>query len=245
MAIMRVREKGSNCRQLDRGAQLERNPRRNHIRAARLSDQTCYPRRFLMRRRTLITPPIKWRMTALPVAPPSIPVIAERGGTQLRTPKPTIVTDTREQNPFSFERFHSWFSGIERRALEVGDYSVAGLEDRCVVERKDLNDLVRSFGMERPAFIKRLRRMSEFPDRLLVVTAPLSQIKSRYEHSPANPNQITQSLIATLAGLRVPFLCVDTQELGEEIVASFLYQVHLYHCLGTNGHGRRLADDDL
>ena len=198
-----------------------------------------------MRRRTLITPPIKWRLTDLPVAPPPIPVLAERGGTQLRTPKPVLVTDTREKNPFSFERFHNWFAGIEKRALAIGDYSVAGLEAQCVVERKDANDLVHSFHVGRPAFVARLRRMSEYPDRLLVITAPLSRIKSHYEHSPANPNQITQSLIATLAGLRLPFLFVDTQELGEEIVASYLYQVHLYHWLEANGYSRRLSDDDL
>jgi hypothetical protein len=52
-------------------------------------------------------------------------------------------------------------------------------------------------------------------------------------------------LIAALAGLRVPFLRVETHELGEEIVASYLCQVHLYHWVETNGHGRRLADDDL
>jgi ERCC4-type nuclease len=184
-------------------------------------------------------------MNALPVAPPALPVIAERGGTQLRTPKPTIVVDTREQNPFSFEHFGGWFSGIEKRALKIGDYSIAGLEDTCVVERKDLNDLVRSFQMERSVFVARLRLMSAFPDRLLVITAALSQVKSRYEHSPASPNQITQSLLATLAGLRVPFLCVETHELGEEIVASYLYQVHLYHWLESNGYGRRLGDDDL
>ena len=199
----------------------------------------------MRRRRTLITSPLEWQMTALPVAHPIVPVIAERGGTQLHTPKPAIVVDTREQNPFSFERFRGWFSGIEKRPLELGDYSIAGLEDTCVVERKDLNDLVRSFHVERPVFIKRLRRMSAYPDRLLVIVAALSQVKSRYEHSPANPNQITQSLIATLAGLRVPFLCVETHELGEEIVASYLYQVHLYRWLETNGHDRRLVDDDL
>jgi ERCC4-type nuclease len=171
--------------------------------------------------------------------------VAERGGTQLRTPKPVIIVDTREQNPFSFERFHNWFSGIEKRPLEIGDYSIAGMQDTCAVERKDLNDLLRSFHVERPVFVKRLRRMSAFPDRLLVITAPLSQVKSRYEHSPANPNQVTQSLVATLAGLRVPFLCVDTHELGEEIVASYLYQVHLYHWLEANGYGRLLSEDDL
>src|ERR1700680_4086632 len=182
----------------------------------------------MRRRRTLITSPLKWQMTALPVAHPALPVIAERGGTQLRTPKPAIVVDTREQNPFSFERFSGWFSGIEKRPLEIGAYSIGGLQTAGVGECEDLNALA-----------------AAFPDRLLVITAPLSQVKSRYEHSPANPNQITQSLIATLAGVRVPFLCVETHELGEEIVASHLYQVHLYHWLESNGHGRRLADDDL
>ena len=197
------------------------------------------------RRRTLIAPPLKWQMTAQPLAHPVLPVVAERGGTQLRTPRPTLVVDTREQNPFSFARFQDWFSGVEKKPLEVGDYSVAGLEDVCALERKDLNDLVRSFTVDRSVFVKRLRRMSEFPDRLLIVTAPLSQVKARYEHSPADPNQITQSLIATLAGLRVPFLCVETHELGEEIVASYLYQIHLYHWLESHGHGRHVADDDL
>jgi len=197
------------------------------------------------RRRTLIPSPLKWQLTALPVPPPALPAVAEQGGTQLRTPKPVIVTDTREKNPFSFDRFHNWFSGIEKRPLAIGDYSIVGLEDTCVVERKDLSDLVRSLHVERLAFVARLRRMSEFPDRLLVITAALSQVKSRYEHSPASPNQVTQSLIAVLAGLRVPFLCVETHELGEEIVASYLYQVHLYHWLESNGHSRRLTDDDL
>jgi ERCC4-type nuclease len=200
---------------------------------------------LMRRRRTLITSPLEWQMTALPVEHPLLPVVAERGGTQLRAPKPVVVVDTREQNPFSFARFDGWFSGIEKRPLEIGDYSIAGLEESCVVERKDLNDLARSFHVERHVFVDRLRRMSAFPDRLLVITAALSQVKSRYKHSPANPNQITQSLIATLAGLRVPFLCVETHELGEEIVASYLYQVHLYHWLESSGHGRRLADDDL
>jgi ERCC4-type nuclease len=199
----------------------------------------------MRRRRTLITSPLEWQMTALPVGHPALPVIAERGGTQLRTPKPVAVVDTREQNPFSFARFQGWFAGVEKKSLALGDYSISGLEDVCVVERKDLGDLVRSFTVERPVFIDRLRRMSDCPDRLLVITAALSQVKSRYEHSPTNPNQITQSLIATLAGLRVPFLCAETHELGEEIVASYLYQIHLYHWLESNGHSRRLGDDDL
>jgi ERCC4-type nuclease len=78
------------------------------------------------------------------------------------------VVETREQNPFDFSRFQGWFSGVERRALKLGDYSISGLEDVCVVERKNLSDLVRSFTVERSGFVARLRQMAEYPHRLLV-----------------------------------------------------------------------------
>jgi len=194
-------------------------------------------------RRTLIRSPLEWQLTAATLPHPAIPVLAERGGTQLKTPPPVILVDTREQTPFDFSRFEGWFSGIEKKPLQLGDYSVAGLED--VWERKDLPDLIRSLTAERSVFVDRLRRMSRYPHRLLVITAALRQVKSPYPHGGVDPNRITQSLIAVLAGLQVPFLCTETHELGEEVVASYLYHVHLYHWLETNDHGRFLSDNDL
>lgn len=199
--------------------------------------------RMLRRRRPLITSPLEWQMTAAPVAHPIIPVVAERGGTQLRTPRATLLVDTREQNPFSFSRFKGWFAGVEKRALPLGDYSIVGLEDVCVVERKDLSDLVHSCTADRLAFLKRLRLMARYSHKLLVVTSPLSQVKSRYAHTGVDPNRILQFLVATLAGLGVPFVCTETHELGEELVASYLYQVHLYHWLESNDYGRFLSDN--
>jgi hypothetical protein len=73
----------------------------------------------MKRRRILITAPLEWQMTAAPVPPPAIPALAERGGTQLRTPKPVFLVDTREQNPFDFSRFEGWFASIERTALKL------------------------------------------------------------------------------------------------------------------------------
>jgi ERCC4-type nuclease len=198
----------------------------------------------MRKRRTLISSPLTWQMTDAPVQPPLIPVVAERGGTQLKTPRPVVLVDTREQWPFDFSRFESWFASVEKRALKLGDYSVAGLEDDCVVERKDLADLVHSFTTDRSVFIKRLRGISRYRYRLLVITAALSEVKSPYPYA-GNPNRITQSLIAVLVGLGIPFLCSQTHELGEELVASYLYQVHLYHWLESNDFGRFLVDNDL
>jgi ERCC4-type nuclease len=202
-------------------------------------------RRLPRRRRTLITSPLEWQMTAAPVSHSVIPTLAERGGTQLQTPRPTLLVDTREQNPFNFSRFKGWFAGIEKKALQLGDYSIAGLEDVCVVERKSLSDLVHSCTVERTAFVNRLRLMARYPHRLLVVTSALSQIKSPYAHASVDPNRTTQFLIAMLAGLQMPFVCSETHELGEELVGSYLYHVHLYHWLESNDYGRFLSDNDL
>jgi hypothetical protein len=122
-------------------------------------------------RRSLIRSPLEWhwQVGSGPVPHPAIPVLAERGGTQLRTPRPVLLVDTREQNLFDFSRFEGWFAGIEKKPLKLGDYSVAGLEDVCVVERKDLPDLIHSLTAERSVFVNRLRRMSRYPHRLLVV----------------------------------------------------------------------------
>ena len=197
------------------------------------------------RKRTLIPSPLQWTTLTKPIPHPPLPVLAERGGTQLRTPLPVAIIDTREQNPLSFRRFRGWFADIEERFLPLGDYSVGGMEDSCVVERKDLADLICSFTSNRSVFINRLRRMSDRPHSLLVITASLTEIKSEYPYRAANPNRITQSLIAVLAGLRLPFICTETHELGEEIVASYLYQTFLYDWLERNGHGRPLVDGDL
>ena len=78
-----------------------------------------------------------------------------------------------------------------------------------------------------------------------MIASAFSQVKSPYSHSRIDPNRITQFLIAALAGLQVPFVCSETHELGEELVASYLYQIHLYHWLESHDHGRFLADDDL
>jgi ERCC4-type nuclease len=199
----------------------------------------------MRRRRHLIMSPLEWQMTAAPVPHPVIPALAERGGTQLQTPRPILFVDSREQNPFNFSRFKAWFTGIEKKALALGDYSVAGLEDVCVVERKDLSDLIHSCTVERTAFINRLRLMAKYPHRLLVVTSTLSQVKSPHAHANVDPNRTTQFLVAVLAGLQVPFICSETHELGEELVASYLYQVHLYRWLESNDFGRSLSDNDI
>ena len=168
-----------------------------------------------IRRRRLVTSPLEWQMTAAPVPHPVVPVTAERGGTQLRTPRGTVLVDTREQNPFDLRRFQGWFAGVEEKALELGDYSVAGLEDLCVVERKELSDLVRSCTVERKVFVDRLRRMARYPHRLLVIDEPTKGL------SPAVVEHFIGALLA-LKAERTTLLLVEqnfrvAQAMGDDV----------------------------
>ena len=54
-----------------------------------------------------------------------------------------------------------------------------------------------------------------------------------------------QFLVAVRVGLPVPFVCNETHELGEELVGSYRYQVHLLHWLESNNYGVFLSDNDL
>ena len=62
---------------------------------------------------------------------------ALRSLNQLVDQEPVIVVDTREQEPLVFKSLKS-----VRGTLLTGDYSVAGLEELCSVERKSISDPV-------------------------------------------------------------------------------------------------------
>ena len=51
--------------------------------------------------------------------------------------------------------------------------------------------------------------------------------------------------MAVRTGPPVPFACSETNELGEELVGSYLYQVHLHDELESNDYGGFLSDNDL
>ena len=59
-------------------------------------------------------------------------------GKKITLPKPTLIIDSMEQKPFFFRPFRKWFAVRERRKLPVGDYSIAGLEERVGVPERPL-----------------------------------------------------------------------------------------------------------
>lgn len=185
----------------------------------------------------------------MPVPPPTKRLVITRAGKSiaLLVPKPVILVDTREQDPFSFSGFSNWVAGVEVRTLATGDYSVAGMETLVALERKSLSDLVASLTGHRQRFLRECERLSQFTHKAILIEATYEQVKSPYhEYTRAHPNAIAGSLDAVEArwGISVIYTS-DSRKLAEEKAASWLSKLYAYWWLETHGYGRVLQEGDL
>ena len=114
--------------------------------------------------------------------PPQKPTSLRPKGISITLPKPTLITDSMEQKPYSFKSFRKWFSGMERRKLAAGDYSIAGLEEMVVVPGRPLCGRVNAWvnSILRPWLSKaRSRRSYGVTDSAVCIPTP-SLARSRH-----------------------------------------------------------------
>ena len=134
-----------------------------------------------------------------------------------------IVVDSREQCPFSFthERYEVQ---VQPGTLTVGDYSLAGLEDKVAVERKSLPDLVACLGREQERFERELMRGAALDAFAVVCEGSWLELARGEYRSQLNPHAACQSVLAFTARYRVPFLFAGTRGAAEYMTWGFLRQ---------------------
>ena len=125
----------------------------------------------------------------------------------MKTPTPTILTDTREQTPLLFANLPT-----ERRTLPTGDYSVLGFERDFIVERKSVADLVQSATFERERFERELVRMRGYSFRRLLIVGTLADIEAHRYRSQTNPKSVIASVTAFEIRYQLPVCYCPTPE---------------------------------
>ena len=101
-----------------------------------------------------------------------------------------ILIDTREQAPFTFERFEV---ETERATLPAGDYSIPGFEDRVAIERKELNDLIACLMNGNRSQIQReLAKLRFYDLTAVVVEASLEDVSKGRYRSEMKPHAALQ-----------------------------------------------------
>lgn len=135
-----------------------------------------------------------------------------------------ILIDSREQCPYRFMGRHYEGASVEVAALQSGDYSLAGLSDKCAIERKSLPDLVQCLGRERERFERELVRAHGLSFFAVVIEASWQELAGGQYQSRLNPHAACQSIAAFMARYRIPFLFAGTRTSAEYCVYSLLRQ---------------------
>ncbi len=179
--------------------------------------------------------------------PPQKPTSLCPQGEKITLPKPTLVIDSMEQKPYSFKPFRNWFEAMERRKLPVGDYSIAGLEDRVAIERKSLEDLFNSCSPcgSRKAFIRSCERLSKLEFAALVIEGSITKILRANEFSGMYPNAVFGTVQALAVRWRIQPWFAPTRALAEEITACLLHKAYQLMTLEKRGLPRRFVAGDV
>jgi len=135
------------------------------------------------------------------------------------TGRATIVIDSREQEPYSFD---PRLTSAERRALQAGDYSVGGLEDQVAVERKTLDDFVSTVIHRRWRFREELRKLSQYRASCVVVEAELLDVLGKRYRGEARPAAVLGSTLSILLDYGVPVVFCGNRQAARHFTQGFL-----------------------
>ena len=179
--------------------------------------------------------------------PPAHPTVLRHQGLTIKLPKPILIIDSMEQKPYTFKPFRKWFTGIERRKLPFGDYSIAGLEDRAAVERKSLQDLFNccSPNGSREAFVRACERLSKLDFAAVVIEGSITKILRATEFSSMHPNAVIGTIQALAVRWGIQPWFAPSRALAEEITACLLHKAYQLISLEKRGLPRRFVEGDI
>ncbi len=137
-----------------------------------------------------------------------------------------IVVDTREKDEYTFGDVET-----SRRKLDAGDYSVAGLEDRVAIERKNLDDFVGTVIYHKERFHNELCALARMDFAAIVVEASLPDILDHRYKSGVRPASVIGAAVAVMVSYRIPIIFAGNRQLACHVTQSILQRY-------TSKHGR-------
>lgn len=131
-----------------------------------------------------------------------------------------ILIDTKEQKPYRIP-------GAMFKALNTGDYSIAGLENIFAIERKTLSDFYGSITKGHARFRKEIQRAKGFLDFVIIVEALPGKLIDTYSNGRSiHPNSIRGTVKKWRNEYGIRWVFVRTSKEGRRFVEWQLKQWH-------------------
>jgi len=144
----------------------------------------------------------------------------------------TIIKDTREPEGKGWDfRASANCHGMERKKLDVGDYAIAGLETKVMIERKSLGDLWNTLSITAnyQRFLREMDRAANHRLKYLVIEASLADVNRGYRYSRVSPANIHAKLISLQVKHNVHVVFAGRQDLARAWVRGLFDKLHKYH----------------
>jgi DNA excision repair protein ERCC-4 len=143
----------------------------------------------------------------------------------------TVLVDGREKAPYRFDGLLAPASQKKRPLmvttewthLKTGDYSVQGLENVVVVERKSLADLYSTLGQHRKRFEAEHERLATFTRACVVIESDWDGVLNwPPERSKLNPKSVFGTAASWYVRYGIPWFAMEDRRLAEIFTFRFL-----------------------
>lgn len=143
---------------------------------------------------------------------------------------PTIIIDTREQRPYSFDGLK-----VRRAKLPAGDYSIAGAELQFAVERKSMDDWVRTIIYEQARFRAELIKLAAYDRAYIVIEAGFPEILAGLYRSRVDPHAVLAITVALLHNYEIPIVTAGDRPSAVAFTRQICLQYARRHNLASGG----------
>ena len=115
--------------------------------------------------------------------------------------------------------------------LDVGDYTIKGLEEVLMVERKTLGDLWGTLAnpVNYKRFLKEMKRAENHPYKFLVIEASLADIDRGYNWSKVPANNIHAKLVSLQVKHNLHVIFAGREDRARKYVRRLLVKMNGYY----------------
>jgi len=132
-----------------------------------------------------------------------------------------LAIDTREQQPL-FASVLPEILPIQHVALEHGDYSIIGYENRVTIERKKLSDFYSYIGAERKRTRNKITALSQMDFAALIIEANESDLDRKFGYGKLTPAHAHGFLISLRVRYGIHVYINSRREKLEEFIIEHL-----------------------
>lgn len=119
----------------------------------------------------------------------------------------TIIVDSREKDGYTFSKYP-----FVTKKLDIGDYSIEGLEEIVAVERKSLADFMNTITRGRARFHVELGKMKRLRAKCVVVESTLRDVLDEKYKSGLPASNVLGTVMSINIDFGIPvFFCSDRQ----------------------------------